>query len=86
MRDDKGDKIPFVDHGQGMNLNLEGRKQHLIFYRVCDLKERTLYGFQAGLKRQLQGDKGPIPKRATSGVYAAELVYDDGSVTDVLSG
>ena len=75
VRDDKGDKIPFVDHGQGMNLNLEGRKQHLIFYRVCDLKERTLYGFQAGLKRQLQGDKGPIPKRATSGVYAAELVY-----------
>jgi hypothetical protein len=76
VRDDKGDKIPFVDHGQGMNLNLEGRKQHLIFYRVCDLKERTLYGFQSGLKRQLQGDKGPIPKRATSGVYAAELVFD----------
>jgi hypothetical protein len=76
VRNDKGDKIPFVDHGQGMNLRLEGRKQHLIFYRVCDLKERTLYGFQSGLIRQLQGDKGPIPKRETSGVYAAELVYD----------
>jgi hypothetical protein len=76
VRDDKGDKIPFADHGQGMNLKLEGRQQHLIFYRVCDLKERTLYGFQSGLIRQLQGDKGPIPKRATSGVYAAELVYD----------
>jgi hypothetical protein len=76
VRNDKGDKIPFVDHGQGFNLKLEGRQQHLIFYRVCDLKERTLYGFQTGMKRQLQGDKGPIPKRASSGVYAAEMVYE----------
>lgn len=67
VRDDKGDRIPFVDHGQGFNLFLEGRRQHLIFYRVCDLKERTLYGFQAAVKQQLHGDKGPIPKRATSG-------------------
>lgn len=75
VRDDKGDKIPFVDHGQGVNVTLEGRRQHLIFYRVCDLKERTLYGFQQAIQHQLQGDKGPIPKRPTSGVYAAELVY-----------
>lgn len=76
VRDDKGDKIPFVDHGQASNLFLEGRWQHLIFYRVCDLKERTLYGFQKGLIKQFHGDKGPIPKRPTSGVYAAELLYD----------
>ena len=76
VRNDKGDKIPFVDHGQGANLFLEGRWQHLIFYRVCDLKERTLYGFQASLIKQFHGDQGPIPKRATSGIYATELVYD----------
>ena len=76
VRDDKGDKIPFVDHGQASNLFLEGRWRHLIFYRVCDLKERTLYGFQKGLIKQFHGDKGPIPKRPTSGVYAAEFEYD----------
>jgi len=75
VRDDKGDKIPFVDHGQGANLFLQGRWRHLVFYRVCDLKERTLYGFQKDLIKRFHGDKGPIPKRATSGVYAAEIVY-----------
>jgi hypothetical protein len=75
VRNDKGDKIPFVDHGQGANLFLENRWRHIIFYRVCDLKERTLYGFQKGLIKQFHGDKGPIPKRSTSGIYAAELQY-----------
>jgi hypothetical protein len=77
VRDDKGDKIPFVDHPQASNLFLEGRWRHLVFYRVCDLKERTLYGFQKGLAKQFHGDKGPIPKRATSGLYVTELQYDN---------
>jgi len=81
VRDDKGDKIPFVDHGVSANLFLEGKWRHLIFYRVCDLKERTLYGFQKSFIKRLQGDKGPIPKRATSGVYATELEFDKVSYT-----
>jgi len=76
IRNDKGDTIPFVDHGQAANVFLEGRWRHFIFFRVCDLKERTLYGFQKSFIKQLQGDKGPIPKRPTSGAYAAELEYD----------
>ena len=76
IRNDKGDAIPFVNHGQAANLFLEGRWRHFVFYRVCDLKERTLYGFQKSMIKRLQGDKGPIPKRATSGVYATELEYD----------
>jgi hypothetical protein len=77
VRNDKGDKIPFVDHGVSANLFLEGKWRHLIFYRVCDLKERTLYGFQKSLIKQFHGDKGPIPKRPTSGVYATELEYEN---------
>jgi hypothetical protein len=76
IRNDKGDAIPFVDHGQADNVFLEGRWRHLIIYRVCDLKERTLYGFQKSQARRLQGDKGPIPKRPTSGVYVTEFEYD----------
>jgi hypothetical protein len=81
VRNDKGSAIPFVDHGQGISLFLEGRWRHFVFYRVCDLKERTLYGFQKSMIKRLQGDKGPIPKRATSGCYATELEYD--KVTEV---
>jgi hypothetical protein len=76
IRSDKGDTIPFVDHGQAANVFLEGRWRHLIFFRVCDLKERTLYGFQKSFVKHLQGDKGPIPKRPTSGAYVAELEYE----------
>lgn len=76
VRDDKGDAIPFCDHAQGANIFLEGRWRHFVFYRVCDLKERTLYGYQKSLIKRFHGDKGPIPKRPTSGVYATELEYD----------
>ena len=76
VRSDKGDKLPFIDHARGSNVLLEGRWRHLICYRVCDLKERTLYGFQSDFVKKVHGGKGPIPKRATSGLYIAELMYD----------
>lgn len=81
VRDDKGDAIPFCDHGQAANLFLEGRWRHIVFYRVCDLKERTLYGFQKSMIKRLQGDKGPIPKRPTSGCYATEMEFDNVTTT-----
>ncbi len=76
VRDDKGDKLPFVDHGLGANLFLGGRWRHLLFFRVCDLKERTLYGFQQSVVKKVHGDTGPIPKRASSGIYAVEMEYE----------
>ncbi|MFA6133167.1 MAG: hypothetical protein WC869_04015 [Phycisphaerae bacterium] len=76
VRDDKSDKIPFVDHAMASNVFLEGRWRHLLFYRVCDLKERTFYGFQKDLIQKFQGGKGPIPMRPTSGLYCAEIEYD----------
>jgi hypothetical protein len=76
VRDDKGDKIPFVDHAIGANLHFDGKWRHLLIYRVCDLKERTLYGFQKDLIKQFQGDNGPIPLRPTTGLYIAEMEYD----------
>jgi hypothetical protein len=75
VRDDNGEKIPFVDHARAVNVFLEGRWRHLLLYRVCDLKERTLYGFQQSLVKKFHGDGGPIPKRPTSGLYIAELEY-----------
>ena len=82
VRGDKGDSKPFVDHAIASNVFLEGRWRHLIFYRVCDLKERTLHGFQL---KQGFGDivygkgKGPIPRRPWSGMYVVELEYKDPS-------
>jgi hypothetical protein len=76
VRNDKGDKIPFVDHAISANLHFDGKWRHLLVYRVCDLKERTLYGFQKNLIQKFQGDKGPIPLRPTSGLYIAEMKYD----------
>ena len=61
VRDDKGDKLPFIDHGRGNNVLLEGRWRHLLCYRVCDLKERTLYGFQQSVVKKIYGDTGPFP-------------------------
>jgi hypothetical protein len=76
VRDDNGDKLPFVDHGLGANVWLEGRWRHLLFFRVCDLKERTLYGFQQSVVKKVHDGTGPIPKRASSGLYAVEMEYD----------
>ena len=79
VRGDKGDSKPFVDHAIASNVFLEGRWRHLIFYRVCDLMERSLHGFQL---KQGFGDvvygkgKGPIPRRPWSGMYVVELEYE----------
>jgi hypothetical protein len=79
VRGDKGESLPFVDHAIGSNVFLEGRWRHILCYRVVDLKERSLHGFQL---KQGFGDivygkgKGPIPRRPWSGMYAIELEYD----------
>ncbi len=79
VRGDKGGSKPFVDHAIASNVFLDGQWRHIVLYRVCDLMERTLHGFQL---KQGFGDvvygkgKGPIPRRAWSGMYAVELEYD----------
>ncbi len=84
VRGDKGSSKPFVDHGVASNVFLEGRWRHLVFYRCCDLMERTLHGFQL---QQGMGDvvygkgKGPIPRRPWSGMYVVELEYDHVTTT-----
>ena len=66
VRGDKGDSKPFVDHAIASNVFLEGRWRHFVLYRVVDLMERSLHGFQL---KQGFGDvvygkgKGPIPRR-----------------------
>ena len=80
VRGDKGDSLPFVDHAVAENVFLEGKWRHLIFYRLCDLKERTLHGFQLkqGFGDKVYGKgKGPIPRRPWSGMYAVELEYNE---------
>jgi hypothetical protein len=79
VRGDKGDSKPFVDHAIASNVFLEGRWRHLILYRVCDLMERSLHGFQLkqGIGDVVYGKgKGPIPRRSWSGMYAIELEYE----------
>ena len=61
IRDDKGPEVPFVDHGVGNNVFLEGRWRHLFFYRVCDLRETN--------------GEGHAPK-PTTGVYLVEMEYE----------
>jgi hypothetical protein len=73
IRNASGDSIPFVDHGVGVNLFLEGRRRHLLWYRVCDLKERTLHAFQTDLKAVLGK---PKPRAAFGGLYVCELGWD----------
>jgi hypothetical protein len=79
VRGDKGGSKPFVDHAIASNVFLEGRWRHMVFYRVCDLMERSLHGFQL---KQGFGDvvygkgKGPIPRRPWSGMYVVELEYN----------
>lgn len=82
IRDDHGTTIPFVDHGIAANVVLEGRWRHLIFYRVCDLKERTLHPFQidAGQDLEIHGKSGPLSRKLpTSGLYLAEFEYEQGT-------
>lgn len=79
VRGDKGDSKPFVDHAIASNVFLEGRWRHLVFYRVCDLMERSLHGFQLkqGFGNVVYGKgKGPIPRRPWSGMYVVELEYN----------
>jgi len=73
IRDDKGDKIPFVDHAAGSTVYLEGRWRHFLLYRVCDLKERTAYAFQTDLQQFLGK---PKPRSETGGLYLVEFAYD----------
>jgi hypothetical protein len=79
VRGDRGNSKPFVDHAIASNVYLEGRWRHLILYRVCDLMERSLHGFQLkqGIGDVVYGKgKGPIPRRPWSGMYAIELEYE----------
>lgn len=75
IRGDNGDSIPFVDHAVGCNVFLEGRWRHLLWYRVCDLKERTAYSFQPELAKLIGT---PKPRLSTSGLYLAEIVFNPG--------
>ena len=75
IRNDTGDSIPFIDHAVASNVSLEGRRRHLLWYRVCDLKERTAYPYQTDLAKLIGK---PRPKRPTSGLYLAEIVYSPG--------
>lgn len=73
IRDDQGDKIPFVDHAAGSSIYLEGRWRHFVLYRLCDLRERTAYAFQIELQQKLGT---PKPRTETGGTYMVEFAYD----------
>jgi hypothetical protein len=73
IRDDKGDKIPFVDHAVGVSRFIEGQWRHLILYRVCDLKERTMCDEMAELGKVLHGESGPTKRNKRGGVYLVEI-------------
>jgi len=77
-RDDTGESIPFVDHAVGANVFLDGRPRHFLFYRVCDLKERTLHQFQIeeGDHLALYGESGPSDRKSTTGLYLMELEFE----------
>ena len=76
IRDAKGDKIPFIDHGVGVNLYLKDRWRHFMWYRVCDLKERSLHSFQEGASSEIHGQSGPKERSNTGGLYMVEIEYD----------
>ena len=82
VRGDKGDSKPSPStHAIASNVFLEGRWRHLVFYRVCDLMERSLHSFQLkqGLGKVVYGKgKGPIARRPWDGMYVVELGYDHG--------
>jgi hypothetical protein len=75
IQDDKGPKIPFIDHAVSVNLVLENHPRHLLWYRVCDLKERTFHRHQADLEKLFYMDGKPQPRSTTTGLYLAEFVY-----------
>jgi len=75
IRDDRGEKVPFVDHGVGVNLVLENRPRHFLWYRVCDLRERTFHGHQAGLQTEFHKSGGPATRSESGGLYLAELEF-----------
>ena len=60
IRDHDGPEVPFVDHGVAKNVILEGKRRHLLFYRVCDLRETNGEGAAA------------TPQ---TGLYLAEIEY-----------
>jgi hypothetical protein len=76
IRDDKGPSVPFVDHAVGVNLFLEGRWRHLLWYRVCDLKERTFHCFQKEVSKEFHKDGKPAARSPIGGLYLAELEYE----------
>ncbi len=85
FRDDKGPKVPFIDHPVGMNTYLEGRWRHFLWYRVCDLRERTFHGFVDDLvmedgtphpARAFHKGGGPVARRENGGLYMVEFEYD----------
>lgn len=78
IREDTGESVPFIDHAVASTLWLKGCRHHWLWYRVCDLKERTAYAFQSDLARLIGT---PKPRSPRSGLYCAELHW-----TDVLSG
>ena len=61
IRDDRGKEVPFVDHGVGANIFLNGRWRHLLCYRVLDLRETNGEG---------------APPTPQTGIYLAELEYE----------
>ncbi len=84
IRDDKGDKVPFIDHGVGVNLYLDGRWRHLLWYRVCDLKERSFHSFMEETAKEIHGADGPTARSDTGGLYLVEVEY--AQVADVPFG
>lgn len=77
VRDDQSETIPFVDHAIASNVRLEDRRRHFVFYRVCDLKERTLHKYQidSGLDQAIHGEHAPASRRSTTGLYLIELTF-----------
>lgn len=74
IRDDQGDKIPFVDHAVGVNLWLENRWRHFLWYRVCDLKERTMHAFMHDAQEKYH-QSGIQSRSENGGLYMVELEY-----------
>ena len=61
IRNDKQPQVPFVDHGIGANIFLNGRWRHFLTYRICDLRETNGEG---------------APPTPETGLYLAELEYE----------
>lgn len=73
IRDAEGPSVPFVDHGIASDVVLEGRGRHLLSYRVCDLRERTLHAWQTDLARTFHAGRNPVERRQFGGIYLAEI-------------